>query len=561
MPPAWNDPTVTLSGASDDSPAISVSGSLVFPTTDCGAGPPSGQAVTLTNATNVAYAYTLALQSGAFYFVTTPSSGTLAARSAATVVVTPQAVLPGPGVLPGASPYADDLLITVATSPASTFVVPISWTLNGAVLSLPAGRGASSDPSGAPFYLADSTGGLTLPLLNTGTATARVDAQVQPPGAIAFAPALPISVLPGIATAPALLSTSSDSTMPRRERRDLHHPRDRHVLVRGPRLPASPVSLYQRARLRRSLPMTDSPVDRALALLSRGEPAAALRWSLAALEREPAAEALFVTSRALGQLGSARAANDGLRLAASRAAGAGDAPLAIAAIADLRALGVDVRGLVDEIASSLSSGALGAGFGGDRGAVPARESSSSFATQAPLVALSPVVAHRALVSRAAQMIYESAGLEWTRSAPLAFLGALPREAVRDFILAFEITTADPGHHLVEEGELSDCSFVLVRGGAELSRRGRGPTAAPARLSARLEQGAFFGELALFGHLRAAATVVTTHPSVLLVGWRDAMEAVSARHPELHAALSALWQAPGRGESRRRARRSRRASAP
>ena len=52
--------------------------------------------------------------------------GSVSSRGTAMFVVTPQTVIPGPGVEPGAAPYADELLVTIATTPPSSFVVPIS---------------------------------------------------------------------------------------------------------------------------------------------------------------------------------------------------------------------------------------------------------------------------------------------------------------------------------------------------------------------------------------------------------------------------------------------------
>src|SRR5580704_12934277 len=90
-------------------------------------------------------------------------------------------------------------------------------------------------------------------------------------------------------------------------------------------------------------PTTDSPIDRALTLLLADEAEAALRWSTALVERDPASpSALVITCRLLETMGRTEAAVDGFRLAVRRAIDSGNLPLAIAAIGDLRALGVDV---------------------------------------------------------------------------------------------------------------------------------------------------------------------------------------------------------------------------
>jgi hypothetical protein len=213
LPSQWNAPTITLSGSSNGGGAVSVAGSLAFPTTNCGSAAPAGQTVTISNATNVPYSYSLHFNSGAFYALSGASSGTLPANGAASIIVTPQTVTPGPGVQPGSDPYADELVIDVATSPSSSFVVPISWALSGAVLSLPEGAGPSTNGLGSAFYPADSLGE-SLPMANTGTASASVDFAMQPVGVVQFSPASPFQIIPGIRSTPALSSTAAAATCP-----------------------------------------------------------------------------------------------------------------------------------------------------------------------------------------------------------------------------------------------------------------------------------------------------------------------------------------------------------
>src|ERR1035438_5839727 len=98
---------------------------------------------------------------------------------------------------------------------------------------------------------------------------------------------------------------------------------------------------------------TDSPIDRALALLLANETEAALRWAAAAVERAPSMpSALVITCRLLEQMGRPEAAVEGFELAIRRAIDGANLPLAVAAIGDLRALGVDVRDDLDALASA-----------------------------------------------------------------------------------------------------------------------------------------------------------------------------------------------------------------
>jgi hypothetical protein len=213
LPSQWMTPTIDFSGSSNASPVATISGNLVFPTTDCGGSPPGGQSVTLTNSTNQQLPYTVRLSAGTWYTFADSGSGVLAPNGVATLVVNPKPVNPGQGVVPGSAPYADELIIDIASSPATDFTVPISWTLNGAVLSLPQGGGPNSDSQG-PFYAADSTSGFSFPMANAGTASATVNVAIQPADAFGIQPAPPIQVLPNIMALPELVSSVSDPACP-----------------------------------------------------------------------------------------------------------------------------------------------------------------------------------------------------------------------------------------------------------------------------------------------------------------------------------------------------------
>jgi hypothetical protein len=217
LPAAWTSPAVTMSGSSNATPSVTVAGSLTFPSSDCGSAAPAGQAITLTNQTNQSFAFSTAFSSGAFYQATAASdagASVLPAGGSAMVVVTPKTVTPGPGVSAGSAPYVDDVTITVQSSPPTTFTIPISWTLNGAVLSLPDALGQHRDAMGNAFYAADTTSGFELPIVNTGTATASVSFGLQPAGAFTFSPAGAIAVQPGITALPRLSASASDAACP-----------------------------------------------------------------------------------------------------------------------------------------------------------------------------------------------------------------------------------------------------------------------------------------------------------------------------------------------------------
>src|SRR6185312_1100298 len=141
--------------------AVTLTGSLAFPTTDCGSAAPAGQSVVLTNNTNVQHTYTVSASPSTFYTVSDPNAGVIAANGTATITVTPITVVPGPTAQAGSGAYAANL--TVAIAGGDTIIRPISWTLNGAVLT------ATSST------LALSRNNSTLQFTNTGTQTVFVD--------------------------------------------------------------------------------------------------------------------------------------------------------------------------------------------------------------------------------------------------------------------------------------------------------------------------------------------------------------------------------------------------
>lgn len=223
LPAAWLNPTINLSGSSDANPPITVSGSLAFPSSECGNAPPGGQSVTLTNNTNQPYTYAPSFSSGAFYTFADPGPGLIGANSSATIVVNPRSIAPGQGVQPGSAPYADSLIVTTAPAGAAdagsgpskpSFSIPISWTLNGAVLSLPEGAGPKTDTQGNAYYPADTASGLTLPMDNSGNESASVSFSLQPSNVLTFSPAGSQTVAAGKRAAPRLTSTSPDASCP-----------------------------------------------------------------------------------------------------------------------------------------------------------------------------------------------------------------------------------------------------------------------------------------------------------------------------------------------------------
>ena len=214
LPSQWTDPVITLTGSSNGNPPVTFDGTLDFGTTECGGMTPPEKSITLTNATNQTYPLSVSFGpgSGHYYTITAGAtasgSGTLPALGQTTIDVTPKPLVPAPGapVTQGSAPYLDTLNIVVGPSSQPVIVLqrPISWTLSGAVLSLPNGTGP---------YAADSTGSHTLAISNSGSEAVTVGFTIQPAGG-SLSPIGSVLV-PAIAGAsPQLLSSASAPACP-----------------------------------------------------------------------------------------------------------------------------------------------------------------------------------------------------------------------------------------------------------------------------------------------------------------------------------------------------------
>jgi hypothetical protein len=204
----------------------------------------------------------------------------------------------------------------------------------------------------------------------------------------------------------------------------------------------------------------DGPVDHALTLFLADETEAALRWGAAALERAPSAPgATLVTSRLLERMGRTRAAVEGLRLATRQAIERQDLPLAVVAIDDLRALGVDVTSELEEVAAA---------FCRESPFLQPASARTPYPELGDFQPLSPFLAGPALASKAAQILQESkrsqddsAVVEKPLFAPLPLFGALSKPALAELLSAFKMITVPAGHRVVEEGQVVDEAYLVA----------------------------------------------------------------------------------------------------
>ena len=284
---------------------------------------------------------------------------------------------------------------------------------------------------------------------------------------------------------------------------------------------------------------SDSPIDRALTLLLADEAEAALRWSASAVESDPAAPgALVITCRLLSQMGRTEAAVEGFALAVRRSIDAGNLPLAVAAVGDLRALGVDVSDYIDQVAQAFCSGS------------PRLRDTESPPPPLPrseggFQPLSSFLTGPALTSKATQIIHgareafeDETATESSFVSPLPLFSALPRDALRALLETFEMTTVPAGHIVIDEGTEGSEAYIVARGALEVSRRSYEEDGRAPLVLARLMSGALFGEMALLSRAPRAASVIATRPSILLVAKRDALEEVAEERPEVGVELAA-----------------------
>lgn len=284
---------------------------------------------------------------------------------------------------------------------------------------------------------------------------------------------------------------------------------------------------------------TDSPIDRALALLLADETEAALRWAAAVVEKDPSIpSALVITCRLLEQMGRTEAAIEGFGLAVRRAIDAGNLPLAVAAIGDLRALGEDVGEYLDQVATAFGHGS------------PRLQETANPPPPLPhfegFQPLSSFLTGPALTSKATQILHaatstyeEASGSELPLVAPLPLFSALPKDALRDLLATFEMMTVPAGKLVIQEGDEGAEAYIVARGELEVSRKaGDEDGKAPPIVLARLASGSLFGEMALLSRAPRAASVTATLPSVLLKAKRDALEEVAARRPIVGIELAA-----------------------
>jgi cAMP-dependent protein kinase regulator len=281
---------------------------------------------------------------------------------------------------------------------------------------------------------------------------------------------------------------------------------------------------------------SDSPLDRALALMLAGERDSALRWCAAAVQQDGSVpSSLILLCRLLADAGRTEAAVEGFNLGLKRAVDAGNLPLAVAAAADLNKLGIDVTSHMSEIAGAFCAGSA-------RLSDVAAPPPPPLPTLEQFEPLSSFLTGPALLSKATQILH-NASMEYEAAAdseaplvtPLPLFSALEKDGLLALISCFEMFTVSAGKVVINEGEEGAEAYIVARGELEV----RKSVSDGHSLSlARLANGALFGEMALLSRAPRAASVVALRPSILLVARRDSLEAVAEKRGDVGIELAA-----------------------
>ena len=206
LPRSWTDPLLSLAGTALSLPGLLVPGAMSFAPAVCGGVTTSAQQLTVTNLAATPATFSASLEKGTYYKLSA-TTGAVGALGSSTLTVTSTLPSSGAGVLPGSAAYSDRVVLTAN---GATYYVPLTSTLEGAILTVSASGTVSV--KGAV--------GTTLTLSNTGNLTAAAVPTFASASFLAT-PAL-ATVLPGVpatmgvsylGTASCLLGKSTATTM------------------------------------------------------------------------------------------------------------------------------------------------------------------------------------------------------------------------------------------------------------------------------------------------------------------------------------------------------------
>jgi voltage-gated potassium channel len=124
---------------------------------------------------------------------------------------------------------------------------------------------------------------------------------------------------------------------------------------------------------------------------------------------------------------------------------------------------------------------------------------------------------------------------WESVSKVPFFATLGPSAIADVTHMLRTIDLPPRTTIIRKGQHGDCMYFIASGEVEVDLPGK---------KVRLDEGAFFGEMALLGNNLRSANITTTRLSKLLVLDLVDFRLLMARHPDLAETIDA--------EARRRA---------
>lgn len=109
----------------------------------------------------------------------------------------------------------------------------------------------------------------------------------------------------------------------------------------------------------------------------------------------------------------------------------------------------------------------------------------------------------------------------------------PAEVLEQLLASTNVRTFREGEAVCREGDPGDSMFLLVEGAVEVSTAD--PVGRPLVLAV-LNEGEFFGEVALVTGRPRTATVAARGPATVLEITREQVDSLAARHPEVRQVL-------------------------
>jgi voltage-gated potassium channel len=118
---------------------------------------------------------------------------------------------------------------------------------------------------------------------------------------------------------------------------------------------------------------------------------------------------------------------------------------------------------------------------------------------------------------------------WDSVSKVPFFAALGPAAIADVTNMLRTMDLPPRTMIIRKGQTGDCMYFIAAGEVEVDLPGK---------KVRLNEGAFFGEMALLGNNLRSANIATTQLSKLLVLDLVDFRLLMARHPDLAETIDA-----------------------